>query len=133
MPSQIVYYTFSKKIKERLSSFLITNLSLLSLPPRLRAEHITNTLRASKDQPREEEDSHEIEHAKGPNDAVVEPLVTVEDVEASQELVTVGVLAEFAQPIATILHVSAGLGDESLSVRLASLARWGCEASEFGG
>lgn len=59
--------------------------------------------------------------------------MSVIDVEAGREFIAGGVLAEFAETVATILHIAAGLGDEGGSVGLACLTWRRRESGEFGG
>ena len=84
-------------------------------------EPLLQVLIPTQVQPGAEEDDHEVEYAKGEEDAVVHPLIVVEDVEPRYEFVTVRVLAELAETVCAVLNVATGLRDERLSVRVASL------------
>lgn len=115
------------------SSLLILHPRRLLLLPRRRTERPLDLLHASEVKPGAEEHHQEVEHAKCPKDPIVQPLVTVIDVEASRKFVTSGVLTEFTQTVAAILYVTAGFRNEGCGVGLACLTRWRRESSEFGG
>ena len=101
--------------------------------PSTRTEDGLDRFPAPKEQPRKEKDHHKVESAIRPKNTIVLPLVLIEDVETSSELVTIGILAEFAKPIGAILYVAACLLDEGLSVGLTCLAwRWS-ETGKFVG
>ena len=57
----------------------------------------------------------------------------VVDIKTRCELIPRSVLTELAKPVATILHIATGLGNEGGRVGLACLARWRRETSEFSG
>ena len=134
-------FQWGKNAKNRLagevdgtSSRLLTlHLRRLPLLPRRRTHHPLDILHPPEVEPGAEEHHGEVERTKGPENAKVQPLVRVIDVEPGRELVPGGVLAELAETVAAVLHVAAGLGDESGGVGLARLTGWGRESGEFGG
>ena len=115
------------------SCLLILQLGRLSLLPRSWTEYSLHLLYPSKVQPGANEHHNEVEDAKSPKDPIVQPLVAVVYIETRCELIPRGVLTEFAKAVAAILHIAAGLGDEGCRIRLACLAWWRRESSEFGG
>ena len=125
--------TFACWLGVKPSSLLILHLRRLPVLPRSRTEFPSDILHASEVEPRADKHHKEVEHAKGPKDPIVQPLVTVEDVEPGRKFVTIGILTEFAETIGAILYVAAGLGNESGAVGLACLTWWRRESREFGG
>ena len=113
------------------SCLLILHLRRLPLLPFGRTESPFNLLHAPEVKPRAEEHDSEVEATISPKDAIVQPLVIVKGVEPGGVLVTGGVLAEFAETVAAVLHVAAGLGDEGGGVGLAGLTWRGCESGKF--
>ena len=118
---------------KKASYLLLPRLRRLPLLPGSGAERASNLLHPPEVKPGAEEDDGEVEDAKGPKDAVVQPFVAVVDVEPGRVFVAVGVLAELAEAVAAVLDVAAGLGDESGRVGLACLTRWRCKSSELVG
>lgn len=105
----------------------------LPLLPRRRIEYSCNRLHTPKVKPRADKDHKEIENAISPKHPIVQPLVSVKDVEPSRIFVTRGVLTELTETVAAILHIAASLGDEGGRVGLACLTWWRCESSELRG
>ena len=102
-----------------------------SLPSRRRTQRPLDICHAAKVQPGAEEHDEEIEDAKGPKDAVIQPLVAVKDIDTGRVFIAVCVLAELTETVTASLYVAAGLGDKGGGVGLASLTRGRREASEF--
>ena len=115
------------------SCLFIPHLRRLPLLPCSRTQRPSNLLHSPQVKPRANKHHQEIEAAESPKDAVIQPLVPIEDVEPGRVFVAGGVLAELAETVAAVLHVAAGLGDEGSGVGLACLTRRGREAGEFVG
>ena len=116
-----------------ISCLFIPQLRRLSLLPRSGTERPLDLRHAPHVKPRADKHHQEVEAAVSPKDAVIQPLVPIEDVKSSRVFVACGVLAEFAQTVAAVLHVAARLGDEGGGVGLACLTWRGREAGEFVG
>ena len=130
-----------QELEKRRGHNLVTHVSCLltlhprrlPLLPRSRTEFPLNRLHSPQIKPRANKDHQEIEAAKGPKDAIIQPSVFIEDVEPGRVLVAGGVLAELAEAVAAVLHVAACLSDEGGGVGLACLTWRGGEAGEFFG
>lgn len=130
-----------KNARRRTGHDVITHISCLLIPqmrrppllPRSRTERPLDLRHASHVKPRANKHHQEVEAAVSPKDAIIQPLVPIEDVEPGRVFVAGGVLAEFAQTVAAVLHVAARLGDEGGGVGLACLTGRGREAGEFVG
>lgn len=84
----------------------------LPLFPRSWTQCALDRLHASKVKPGADEDDNEIERAKRPKDAIVQPLIMIIDVEPGCKFVAIGVLTELTKTVAAILYVAAGLCNE---------------------
>lgn len=112
---------------------LISHLSGLLLLSCRRRHHIFDGFQTSKIQPTAQKHHSKVETTEGPKDPKIQPFVIIIHIKPLREFITVGILAELAESISTILHISTGLSNEGLSVGGAGLVGRRSEASEFVG
>lgn len=76
------------------------------LLPRLWTQRLPDLLPSPKIKPTAQKHHHEIEDAIGPKHTVVFPFVGIVDIETGSKFITVRILAELANTVATGLNVA---------------------------